>query len=295
MKALLLATLLFVTAMSSVAETDFTKIRKDINVMSKIFQGAFEEGDCNCSASVRGSYLAKQGAVFLITPSHTFVYRTGRTTGWEGKWFDGYEFESLSDLAALPDFIGDVLADVHILDLSDFPSGSTRIIIDRESRKIRREVGRERRKIENQIRELEIQSIHADEDEQADIDDEMADLNSELAEIAEQQDELDQKYEEIRQKRAEKRDQARDQVRVAQEKRIKAYESVILESLCDYGGTLKSVPRDEHVTVVIEHTSRSWTSRESKIYVFSKNDLQACQTDEFDSDDLISKAIVYNF
>ena len=238
MKALLLATLSFAIAMSSMAETDFTKIRKDINVMSKIFEGAFEEGDCNCSASVRGSYLAKQGAVFLITPHNRFVYRAGRATAWDGKW-EEYEY-GLSDLAHLPNFIGDVLADIHILDLSDLGSGGTRIIIDRESRKVRREVGRERRKIENQIRELEIQSIHADEDEQADIDEEMADLNGELAEIAEREDELDQKYEEIRQKRAEKRDQALDKVRVTQERRIKAYESVILESLCDYGGTLTS-------------------------------------------------------
>ncbi len=293
MKALLLATLSFVIATSSVAETDFTKIRKDINVMSRIFEGAFEESDCNCAASVRGSYLAQQGAVFLVTPSNTFVYRTGRTTGWVGKWKDNYEY-GLSDLADLPDFIGDVLADVHI-DLSDLPSGGTRIIIDRESRKVRREVGRERRKIENQIRELEIQSIHADEDKQADIDEEMADLNSELAEIAEREDELDQKYEEVRQKRDEKRDQELDRVRVAKERRIKAYESVVLESLCDYGGTLKSVPRDEHVTVIIENTNRNWSTRESKIYVFSKNDLHACQLDDLDSDELISKAIVYSF
>ena len=48
---------------------DYSKIRKDLNVMSQVIKGAFNgNNSCKgCNVKVDTNYLAKQGAVFTIS------------------------------------------------------------------------------------------------------------------------------------------------------------------------------------------------------------------------------------
>ena len=68
-----------VVAASAATSPDYNKIRKDLNVMSQVIKGAFEDNeDCTgCQVKITTNYLAEQGAVFTIGTyrnSHSFSY-----------------------------------------------------------------------------------------------------------------------------------------------------------------------------------------------------------------------------
>lgn len=57
---------------------------------------------------------------------------------------------------------------------------------------------------------------------------------------------------------------------------------------CDYGGTLKSLPDDEHLTFRLRR------GRESAFYVFRKEDLVACRRESIAAPELLSRASIYH-
>ncbi len=57
---------------------------------------------------------------------------------------------------------------------------------------------------------------------------------------------------------------------------------------CDYGGTLKSLPEDEHLTFRLRR------GRESAFYVFRKEDLVACRRESIAAPELLARATIYH-
>ena len=57
---------------------------------------------------------------------------------------------------------------------------------------------------------------------------------------------------------------------------------------CDYGGTLKSLPDDEHLTFRLRR------GRDSAFYVFRKEDLVACRRESIAAPELLSRASIYH-
>ena len=57
---------------------------------------------------------------------------------------------------------------------------------------------------------------------------------------------------------------------------------------CDYGGTLRSLPDDEHLTFRLRR------GRDSAFYVFRKEDLVACRRESIAAPELLSRASIYH-
>ena len=57
---------------------------------------------------------------------------------------------------------------------------------------------------------------------------------------------------------------------------------------CDYGGTLKSLPEGEHLTLRLRR------GRESTFYVFPKEDLVACRRESIAAPELLARATIYH-
>ena len=72
---LLLATTAF-SANVDAAENDYSKVKRDIQVMTQVIKGSFEnlEECADCKIKIESNYLASQGAVFSITPSRGFSF-----------------------------------------------------------------------------------------------------------------------------------------------------------------------------------------------------------------------------
>lgn len=291
--------LICLTSNYSFAATDYNRMRKDISVMSQIIRGAFDdEADCRrCRVKVEGSYLAEQGAIFTITPSQIhFRIGAGGSDRWEG--FDNWEFTSMDDLAEIPAMVTEILAEIDI-DLGGGRRYGTRggdeRIIDRESRGRMRALSREKRHLEEEMRDIEIGLIHAEDEEREEQEERLAEIGRRVESLQEKRQKLDELLEQRRSDQKKRRLEEQDKVASRVLQRLLEFENLILATFCDYGTNLKSVPEDEHVTVILQNTARSQSSPRSKIYVFKKKDLVACQGDSIASNELKQRAIVYNF
>ncbi len=75
----------------------------------------------------------------------------------------------------------------------------------------------------------------------------------------------------------------------ARQAQLETLETTVMQSLCDYGSTLRNLPDKEHVSVVIEAGS---DEAERHIYVFDKGDVTDCRSD---AEGLKNKATQYMF
>ena len=204
----------------------------------------------------------------------------------------------MDDLAEIPAMVNDILAEIDI-EIGDGRRFGTRRgdarILDRESRGRMRELSRERRHLEEEMRDIEIELIHAEEEEREEQEERLAELNEQLENLDGKSQKLDELLEQRRSAYEQRRQEERDKVNRRIQERLLEYEDLMLATFCDYGANLKSVPNDQHVTVILDNVAGIDSDLDSKIYVFKKKDLTACQDDGIDRDALKERAIVYNY
>ena len=278
------------------ADADYSRLKKDVNVMTQILKSAFssEQGCRRCRIRVDGTYLAEQGFLFTVHEVDG-LYAVEMGDGNSYSYF--FSDEGMATLEAVPDMVTRIVTnvtaaipDVEVHDVADVHH----IIenVDRATRQAVREIRRDRREIQMEMREQEIELIHLDADERAEREQELARLEAKLAEVesreAEVQAELAQKREALRQEMEEKR-QLREREIAAQREKI---EGRVLQAFCDYGSTLRSLPSREKVTVVFENEHRHGEGDEDTVYVFDRDDVVDCDRNK---DRLVAEALKYQF
>lgn len=72
---------------------------------------------------------------------------------------------------------------------------------------------------------------------------------------------------------------------------VASFEQTFVKTLCDYGNTLRDLPNNEHISVVIVGAG---DDGKDKIHVFTKKDVMNCKGDKGASD-LLAKATTYSF
>ena len=82
-----------------------------------------------------------------------------------------------------------------------------------------------------------------------------------------------------------------EEMQQARAERVASFEQTFVQTLCDYGSTLKDLPNNEHISVVIVGAGDNGSD---KIHVFSKKDVVNCKGDKGASD-LFAKATTYSF
>jgi hypothetical protein len=92
-------------------------------------------------------------------------------------------------------------------------------------------------------------------------------------------------------------EQAQKEYAVRLEQEIEAFEVKLFATLCTYGATLRELPNDESVSVILEdlgaETERS--KQADKVHVVTKADLLKCQSGEMDSTSLLAEATTYSY
>ncbi len=269
-----LAAALGITSISlGAAEVD--RVKRDINIMNKIVKTAFEDNpDCKgCSVSIKGHYLKGQGAVFYVEPRQGF------------RFISAPESESIIEIvdsvAGVPEIVHEVLADLD----TDFEgysysfSSDAPVVVNEEqdhaSRERIREVQRELRAVERELRQAELELLR-------DVDAERKELDKQRELLEEQREEVEKKREVLDKERAsyvvkvKKAREERKQKRMeAQKEMMTNIENTVLNTFCDYGSTLRSLSRGEHVSVIINSVSRDENSR---IHILEQNALEDCDS-----------------
>ncbi|MFT7243610.1 MAG: hypothetical protein ACI82A_000954 [Candidatus Azotimanducaceae bacterium] len=280
-------TLVLASASYAQAAPDIDRIHKDVTVMSTIIDGAFktDESCDHCDPNIETSYLANQGAVFIIRPNSWKSFHLGN----DG---DGFSFvippseptevrriEIQEMVGGILDNVGVVMGEVGSqieLSLSNLENEDSFLHIDSESRRSLREVNRERRELEYQRREYEIELIHADDDEQKRIEENIKELEQDIGKLDSRQAKLSKTYEVEKKDRATARQIKQERAKEVAGARLALIEDIVLRSFCDYGGTLKNLPSDEYVSVIFEQRK----AKKQQVVVMEIGDITGCKNPE---------------
>ena len=75
------------------------------------------------------------------------------------------------------------------------------------------------------------------------------------------------------------------------------FEDKLYQAMCDYGSTLRELPRDERVSIILTGLGVQGADqrRTDKIHVFNKADLQACQSDDISVATLRERSNQYSY
>jgi hypothetical protein len=92
-------------------------------------------------------------------------------------------------------------------------------------------------------------------------------------------------------------EQAQKEYAVRLEQDIEAFEVKLFATLCTYGATLRELPNNESVSIILEdlgdETERSKQS--DKVHVVAKADLLKCQSGEMNAVSLFAESITYSY
>jgi hypothetical protein len=300
--------LLVTTAFSvgvDAAESDYSKIKRDIQVMTQVMIGAFENAEecSDCTIKVESNYLASQGAVFSIAPSRGFSFIfNDRDFNFRIPDFtdvpDHADVEILTESEELSDMVEGIVEGVevslsdlsHVISGEDFESHAFSYNTDSSMRDALREIRRSERELQNEIREYEIELIHEEEESKIrKIDSELEKLSMQIEANNAKKELMRKEIEKERHIIVKKREEVRERKQQQEQMKYQQVEKIALAAFCDYGSMLKNVPKNEHISLIFEGGKKRGES--DQIYVFEKSDLDNCSTPK----SLAAKSIKYEF
>jgi len=305
---LTVATLFFTLSFSanlSAAANDFSKIKRDINVMTQVIKGTFENAEecADCKIKIESKYLASQGAVFTISPTRgfSFIFNDQDFSFRIPEFPDEPDHPDMEFVTDDDEMSGIVEGIVEGVELSlsglsnaisgdQFEAHAFAYSTDSSTRDALRELRRSERELQNEIRDYEIELIHADDEERIkQIDAEIARLDAKVDATILKKEKLGEEIEKERHIIIRQREEKREKKQQLEKMRFKQVEKIALSAFCDYGSMLKNLPSREHISIIFAGGKREGKS--DQIYVLEKSDLNNCSSRE----DLAEKAIKYEF
>jgi len=145
------------------------------------------------------------------------------------------------------------------------------------------------REIEAQIRESAAQSLA-----ESNIEEEMrVKLDEVMAQIEPLREQAVAKAAELRQRR----EQAEQAYTQQWQEDVVAFEGKLYQAMCDYGSTLRELPSDERVSIILTGLGEQGEEqgRSDKIHVFNKADLQECQSGDISVATLRERSNQYSY
>lgn len=275
--------------------SDFDRAQKELRIMSKIFDTSLADAKISNSNSVfpgrsgstQATYLAKQGMVF------TFSFSSSEFGGADDWQAFGEGVGRL--VGTIASEVSEAFAEIDS-EFNDAPRAPRTPRAPRpvdevdaweekmeayeeyrnameELREQQRESRREVRDMQRTIRDLEREAKHDDE--------ESDELNKKRAELEKRMTKLNKEQELYKKTMNEYREKKYEKVREKNSKKA----NVIISTLCDYGSTLRSLNKSEHVTLIFSN----FENKKDQVYVFDYDDISDCSS----KDKLLKKAVAY--
>ncbi|MCF6194461.1 MAG: hypothetical protein L3J46_09050, partial [Kangiellaceae bacterium] len=262
---------------------DYSRVEKELRIMSKIFEtsmGDAKRSDRRSlfpgrSSGAEAIYLAKQGMVFSFNFSSS---RFGGATEWQvfGEGV-GHLVGSISR------GIGEALSDIDI----EAPTSPTPPVLPEnmfedwgnaweenmeayedyheamddlkeQNRTYREQV----RSLQRAIRGIERQSRH-DQNDTEKLTKNKIELEDKITKLNEKMKVYEKSMQDYREKRKEK-------YRINNRNKADA----IVSTLCDYGATLRSLKNNEYITLIF----KNYQDSKNQVHVFSYNDVKDCSS-----------------
>ncbi len=271
--------------------TRYDNLAKQLTIMDNIFKSSLQAQDNKklSRAKVNSLYLAGQGVVFTVSSASSFMWSE-----------QGFNF-------VMPDIVAPVAPLSPGEDSNDFVyfSDDENVVIQIESTREeqqehyrdiheqQRDLAYDLRDLARESKELHYQLRHVDEKEQLK-------LKAEQKALTERKVVLEKSQKSLAKKSKQMQVQQQKQQAKKQQQRSDNYallSASLVETLCTYGNSLKALPSNEHVSLIIksagDKTGRS--GHKDQIYVFNKKDITACANDKITTTKLSSGAMNYQF
>lgn len=306
---------------STVAQTDYAEVRRDVEVLSRALQaasGGTGHGDSGV-AHIEGSYLSGQGIVLRIhghgLGHRSFVHFDGDSDldvnfvalgedigAFVEEIVGGIEIgmeglgETLANIAPPPPVPPSVMIAEELDDdlnaLTDALTEHSREL-QLQAKELRKEQASARRELAAAQREFEQRMEDYERQLESGGNDAEARALYERAESA--MEEARRQYRAGRAAYTDKRKEIRKERQEERQERIAALASTTLDNFCRYGTSLRSLPADERITLVFDGMGGDGTGDQDLFYVIRKADFTECLSGDIEGTELKERADYYSF
>jgi len=296
-RTLLLIPSVLMAFSSPINAEQYADMHKQLAIMGNIIKSSTKYDASKKTpkiAQVESTYLKGQGVVFTIKTSSSF-FNLSRFN---------ISIPHIPDVREVPDVSGRFDGDLGQIvdDAMDVASESWEIAVEsmsdqrdayRELRNQQRELSSQNRNIEREIRDLEYQNRHADKETKQALAKQKKPLLEKKAQLEKSRQQLEKKTTELKaQQKMVKEKQSK-----AQQQYYQSLSQLIGETFCSYGNTLKALPNNEKISVILKGAAQSKQPNlvNDKIYVFNKQDVVNCAIDKITADKLMANSEQYEF
>lgn len=274
------------------AEESFPKLKDQLEIFTEILETAAKQEDKLPLTSVRYSYLRDQGVVLR---AHLGASR------WS---FVVPQVEEPPMPPEAPE-MGKFARDLQLDEVVEQGLRSAHRILSKlsgeysdewfELTEAQRDLEWEMRDVRRQIDDMEFALRNADDAKAEEIRQSIQEQQQELTQLRNKKDELRQESEKLKKELVEKREKIEQERLQTRDQLVKRAETLITQTLCDYGVTLKALDDDEFISVVLEGADNSRGEvRQERVYMFSVDDVRQCSSSE-DAAQLLNTAAPYYF
>ena len=266
----LVTTSLLCTSVLMAKPLDISQQEKDMRIMRGIITSSLEESkeDFPGRPNVKSTYLADQGYLFTIRLNGLSGFGIPGVAGWDGGRLELDIPEIIEEAFNAIDY-DDVVAPTppeapDVVDAITSEFGYKQSEESRELQQKLRELREEQRDLRRETYDLSRDVRRAKEaEERKAIESKLAKTKAELQQKKEAYNKMLGNY---------KTERLSKQIRRS-DKAINA----IMETICDYGQTMRSMKKNEKLNLLIQGGVTADGERESQMYIFNQKDIRDCR------------------
>ena len=256
-------------------------LQREMRIVEDVIDAALRDVRGVRVGAVEADYLAGQGVLISLS----------LRTPWLGPAHGQRVVKIIRDrdmAVPVPDMVHEILADLELdLDIPRLAHRSLDLSALRELRQEQRALRNQQRKVRQRIWGTRLEMAGGD-GEQDDADT-VAALEDELRRLEDEDDALEARIDAEYEKLRSARDVAEVEVSTATTEAPQAadFDTALAQAVCDYGATLKSLPRDEHLSVRVRERDGD------TFHVFRFDDVVGCQRGAMTPGELLGKGVSY--
>ena len=283
---LALAATMTVASAHAEAPAHLEALQQELRVAEDVIEAALDNVPDLRVSGVEADYLAGQGVLISLSVS----------TGWPGSGYGRRVVRIIRDediSVPMPEMVHEILADLE-LDLPTMGRRPPDLAALRELRNEQRQLRNQQRKVRNRIWAARLDAATASDAGDAGT---VAALEGEMQRLEAEEDALEERIDAEYERLASTREvAAAETVEQDEEARTGSaadgssaadFDAALARVVCDYGATLKSLPREERLSLRVRERAGD------TFHVFRFDDVIACQRGELTPEALLGNGVSY--